>query len=258
MLVVCRVLQGLGAGALQPTEQAILRQTFPPEEQGMAMALFGMAVMLGPAFGPTLGGYIVDNYELAVDLLHQPAGRAPRPLHGARRSCTSRRTSAQANLAAAAKQRKHMDWAGIALLTRRAGVAAVRARRGHRNDWFESTRHLGARRHRGRRAAAFVIRELTATDAGGEPVAVQGPRLPRRHAHRRRDVRDADVGHVPPAGVHAGAARLRRDAVGHGADAALARDDGRHRPIVGRIYNKVSAAHRRRVRRSSASRSAPT
>src|SRR2546421_12131926 len=57
-----RILQGLGAGALQPTEQAILRQTFPPEEQGMAMALFGMAVIIGPAFGPTLGGYIVDNH----------------------------------------------------------------------------------------------------------------------------------------------------------------------------------------------------
>src|SRR5258708_22236405 len=63
MLVVFRVIQGLGAGALQPTEQAILRQTFPPQEQGMAMALFGMAVVLGPAFGPTLGGYIVDNYS---------------------------------------------------------------------------------------------------------------------------------------------------------------------------------------------------
>ena len=63
MLVACRVLQGFGAGALQPTEQAILRQTFPPEEQGMAMAIFGIAVMLGPAFGPTLGGYIVDNWS---------------------------------------------------------------------------------------------------------------------------------------------------------------------------------------------------
>src|SRR6476469_4197310 len=62
-LVIYRVIQGLGAGALQPTEQAILRQTFPPKEQGMAMALFGMAVMLGPAIGPTLGGYIVDNYS---------------------------------------------------------------------------------------------------------------------------------------------------------------------------------------------------
>src|SRR3982075_3807371 len=60
-LVAWRVLQGFGAGALQPTEQAILRQTFPPKEQGMAMALFAMAVMLGPAIGPTLGGVIVDN-----------------------------------------------------------------------------------------------------------------------------------------------------------------------------------------------------
>ena len=51
-LVLFRVLQGFGAGALQPTEQAILRQTFPPEEQGTAMALFGMAVMVGPAVGP--------------------------------------------------------------------------------------------------------------------------------------------------------------------------------------------------------------
>ncbi len=55
-LVFFRVLQGFGAGALQPTEQAILRQTFPAKEQGMAMALFAMAVMLGPAIGPTLGG----------------------------------------------------------------------------------------------------------------------------------------------------------------------------------------------------------
>src|SRR3954471_538468 len=62
-LVFYRLIQGLGAGALQPTEQAILRQTFPPKEQGMAMALFGVAVVLGPAFGPTLGGYIVDNYS---------------------------------------------------------------------------------------------------------------------------------------------------------------------------------------------------
>ena len=62
-LAFFRVLQGLGAGALQPTEQAILRRTFPPHEQGMAMAVFGMAVVLGPAIGPTLGGFIVDHYS---------------------------------------------------------------------------------------------------------------------------------------------------------------------------------------------------
>ena len=60
-LAIFRVLQGMGAGALQPTEQAILRLTFPPHEQGMAMAVFGMAVVLGPAVGPTLGGFIVDH-----------------------------------------------------------------------------------------------------------------------------------------------------------------------------------------------------
>src|ERR1041385_8121082 len=63
VLVAFRMIQGLGAGALQPTEQAILRQTFPPKEQGMAMALFGMAVMIGPAVGPTLGGYITDQFD---------------------------------------------------------------------------------------------------------------------------------------------------------------------------------------------------
>src|SRR4029079_16650397 len=77
LLVVFRVLQGLGAGALQPTDKAILRQTFPPREQGMAMAVFGMAVVLGPAFGPTLGGYIIDNYSWPwIFYINLPVGAA--------------------------------------------------------------------------------------------------------------------------------------------------------------------------------------
>lgn len=63
MLVVFRLFQGIGAGALQPTEQAILRETFPIEEQGMAMALYGVAVMIGPAIGPSLGGLLTENYS---------------------------------------------------------------------------------------------------------------------------------------------------------------------------------------------------
>jgi DHA2 family multidrug resistance protein len=62
-LVFFRILQGMGAGALQPTEQAILRETWPVEKQGMAMGLYGLAVMVGPAIGPTLGGWITDNYN---------------------------------------------------------------------------------------------------------------------------------------------------------------------------------------------------
>ena len=137
LLIVFRVIQGIGAGALQPTEQAILRQTFPPKEQGMAMAVFGMAVVLGPAFGPTLGGYIVDNYSwpwifyinlpvCAVSLLmvtrfvHEPEDvRA-------------------AQSAMAERQRKNMDWSGIGLLIAGLGSMQYVLEEGNRNDWFDS------------------------------------------------------------------------------------------------------------------------
>jgi MFS transporter, DHA2 family, multidrug resistance protein len=62
-LILFRVLQGLGGGALQPVAQAIMRETFPPEEQGQAMGFFGMIVLLGPAIGPTLGGWLTDNWS---------------------------------------------------------------------------------------------------------------------------------------------------------------------------------------------------
>jgi len=62
-LILFRVIQGLGGGVLSPTAQAIMRETFPPEEQGQAMGLFGMIILLGPAIGPTLGGWLTDNYS---------------------------------------------------------------------------------------------------------------------------------------------------------------------------------------------------
>ena len=62
-MVVFRVIQGMGGGVLIPVSQAILRETFPPEEQGMAMGLYGFGVVLGPAFGPTLGGWLTDHYS---------------------------------------------------------------------------------------------------------------------------------------------------------------------------------------------------
>ena len=61
LLVFYRVIQGIGGGALQPTAQAILFETYPPQKRGAAMAIFGLGAMVGPAIGPTLGGYIVDN-----------------------------------------------------------------------------------------------------------------------------------------------------------------------------------------------------
>ena len=62
VLILCRVLQGAGGGGLQPSEQAILADTFPPAKRGMAFAVYGIAVVTAPAIGPTLGGWITDNF----------------------------------------------------------------------------------------------------------------------------------------------------------------------------------------------------
>ncbi|HEY6866734.1 MAG TPA: MFS transporter, partial [Candidatus Eisenbacteria bacterium] len=62
-LVVFRILQGLGGGALLSTAQSVLYEVFPPEEYGIAMAIFGLGIMVGPTLGPTLGGYITDTWS---------------------------------------------------------------------------------------------------------------------------------------------------------------------------------------------------
>ena len=137
MLVIFRVIQGIGAGALQPTEQAILRQTFPPEEQGMAMALFGMAVVLGPAFGPTLGGYIVDNYSWPwIFFINVPIGIVS--LLMVSRFVHEPEDVRAAMHVMAERQRKNMDWAGIAMLIIGVGTLQYVLEEGNRNDWFES------------------------------------------------------------------------------------------------------------------------
>ncbi|MBI5188415.1 MAG: DHA2 family efflux MFS transporter permease subunit [Nitrospirae bacterium] len=62
-LIFFRVIQGIGGGGLQPLSQAILLETFPPEQRGMAMAIFGIGIMFGPIMGPLLGGWITDNWS---------------------------------------------------------------------------------------------------------------------------------------------------------------------------------------------------
>jgi MFS transporter, DHA2 family, multidrug resistance protein len=63
MLIVARVIQGAGGGALQPISQAILLESFPPQKRGMAMAAFGVGVVVAPIIGPTLGGWLTDQYS---------------------------------------------------------------------------------------------------------------------------------------------------------------------------------------------------
>src|SRR5436309_5456527 len=75
MLLLFRVMQGLGGGGLQPSTQGVLLDTFPLERRGMAMAVYGMAVLVAPILGPTLGGWITDNYSWRwIFLINIPAG----------------------------------------------------------------------------------------------------------------------------------------------------------------------------------------
>src|SRR5256714_211440 len=63
ILIIARIVQGIGGGALIPVSQALLLESFPPEKRGVAMAAFGMGVVVAPILGPTLGGWITDNYS---------------------------------------------------------------------------------------------------------------------------------------------------------------------------------------------------
>jgi MFS transporter, DHA2 family, multidrug resistance protein len=75
MLILFRILQGVGGGAMQPISQAILVESFPKKKQGMAMAVYGMGVVLAPIIGPTLGGWITDDYSWRwIFLINIPVG----------------------------------------------------------------------------------------------------------------------------------------------------------------------------------------
>src|SRR6187399_1155722 len=75
LLILFRVMQGLGGGALQPISQAILVESFPREKQGMAMAFYGMGVVAAPVIGPTLGGWITDNFSWGwIFFINLPVG----------------------------------------------------------------------------------------------------------------------------------------------------------------------------------------
>lgn len=157
-LVVFRALQGLGAGALQPTEQAILRQTFPPEQHGVAMGMFSVAVGVGPALGPSLGGWIVDNFHWSwIFLINIPVG-AVGFLMVARFVPPDERPTAEA----AERQRGNMDWLGICLLWVSLLALQFVLEEGQRYEWFDSPAIVVLMVTAIFSGIAFVIRELTA------------------------------------------------------------------------------------------------
>jgi MFS transporter, DHA2 family, multidrug resistance protein len=132
-LIVFRILQGVGGGALQPISQAILVESFPEHKRGMAMAVYGMGVVVAPVIGPTLGGWITDNYSWRwIFFINIPVGVLSVLL-------TSLLIFDPPYLK---KQREHssfrIDYIGIGLLALGLAFLEIVLDEGQREDWFSS------------------------------------------------------------------------------------------------------------------------
>jgi MFS transporter, DHA2 family, multidrug resistance protein len=131
-LIFFRVVQGAGGGGLQPSEQAILADTFPPKQRGMAFAVYGMAVVLAPAIGPTLGGWITDNFNWRwIFFINIPVGIISLLL-------TQRLISDPPYLKEEKKSSFRVDYVGLGLLAVGLGFLQVVLDKGERDDWFSS------------------------------------------------------------------------------------------------------------------------
>lgn len=136
MLVIARVLQGIGGGGLAPVEQSMMVDTFPPEKRGIAFAAYGVVVIVGPILGPSLGGMITDNMSWNwVFLINVPVGclslflvsifvDEPMALRRRRKHLT--------------RKGLKVDIVGFALVALSLGCLEIALDRGQRDDWFSS------------------------------------------------------------------------------------------------------------------------
>lgn len=135
ILIFFRILQGAGGGGLGPSEQAILADTFPAAKRGMAFAVYGMAVVLAPAIGPTLGGWITDHYSWRwIFYVNVPFGLLSLSL-------TSIMVQDPPHLERAKEKAKGapVDFTGLVLVATGLGMLQVVLDKGQRDDWFAST-----------------------------------------------------------------------------------------------------------------------
>jgi DHA2 family multidrug resistance protein len=151
MLVIARILQGITGGGLMPKAQSILFETFPPHLHGMAQAMFGIGVVVGPAFGPTLGGWLTDSLGWrSIFFINLPVGIIAvlmsllfipdKPI----------------------VRRGSVDWAGIFLLATSLGTLQVALEEGQSEGWFESLYITGLVATSVITTVLFIWRELTA------------------------------------------------------------------------------------------------
>ncbi len=135
-LVFFRILQGLGGGGMATSEQAILADTFPPAKRGQAFAIYGVAVVVAPVIGPTLGGWITDTYSWHwVFLINVPMGLLSLFLVG---MLVSEPSGAEAERAKLLKDGLRVDYIGFLLVAIGLGSLEFVLDEGQKNDWFGS------------------------------------------------------------------------------------------------------------------------
>ncbi len=129
-LVAFRFLQGVGGGALLVTSQTIITESYPVEKRGMAQAIYGLGVIIGPTLGPPLGGYIVENFSWPyIFYINIPLGVIATLLT---------LQFVKSPIYAAKKAVNEIDWLGIGLLAITVGSLQYVLERGQEDDWFES------------------------------------------------------------------------------------------------------------------------
>src|SRR3989441_1766116 len=149
-LVIWRIIQGLGGGALLSTSQAILYEEFPREEYGTAMAIFGVGVMVGPTLGPTVGGWITDTYGWPwIFYINIPFGMLALAL-----------TLTFINDSLHQERAESVDWLGLGLLAIGVGSLQIMLERGERLDSRASSHVRLPSRAGLRRLHAFHCHEL--------------------------------------------------------------------------------------------------
>ncbi len=130
VMILFRAIQGAGSGVMITVSQAILRETFPPEEQGTAMGLYGFGVVLAPAFGPTLGGWLTDQYSWPwVFYINVPIGVVSILM-------VQRFVEDPPYLV---RSRGRLDVAGLALMTLGLGSLQLMLEKGQDKNWFQSS-----------------------------------------------------------------------------------------------------------------------
>jgi MFS transporter, DHA2 family, multidrug resistance protein len=136
LLVFFRILQGIGGGGLQPSEQAILADTFPPKQRGMAFAVYAIAVVFAPAIGPTLGGYITDRYDWRwIFFINIPVGILSLALSSFMLEDPPYLVK---EIKRKVKENLQVDYWGIIFIAIGLGFLQILLDKGEREDWFAS------------------------------------------------------------------------------------------------------------------------